>query len=105
MSGSAASHVRLSNLLTYLAVCAAAIATMLVDGPSSRFWGGVGIALRSLWDVSQELAAGRLQQILQEWEGPHDLGIYAVHPPTPTPIRTVTAFVEFLEQKFSPVPW
>lgn len=41
---------------------------------------GVGIALRSLWDVGEHLASGALVRVLPELEGSADVGIYAVHP-------------------------
>jgi len=41
---------------------------------------GVGIALRSLWDVGEHLARGDLQRVLPALEGSADVGIYAVHP-------------------------
>ncbi len=42
---------------------------------------GLGIALRSLWDVDDYLNAGRLVHVLQEYEVPTDMSIYAIHPP------------------------
>jgi DNA-binding transcriptional LysR family regulator len=42
---------------------------------------GVGIALRSLWDVSAALADGRLVRILPMVEGSAAVAIHAVHPP------------------------
>ncbi|HSI16349.1 MAG TPA: LysR family transcriptional regulator [Sphingomonas sp.] len=41
---------------------------------------GVGIALRSLWDVGEHLARGDLRRVLPALEGSADVGIYAVHP-------------------------
>ena len=41
---------------------------------------GVGIALRSLWDVGENLARGELLRVLPALEGSSDVGIYAVHP-------------------------
>ena len=41
---------------------------------------GVGIALRSLWDVAGDLATGRLVRVLAGIEGAADVGIHAVHP-------------------------
>jgi DNA-binding transcriptional LysR family regulator len=41
---------------------------------------GVGIALRSHWDVADTLADGRLVRVLDTVEGAGDVGIYAVHP-------------------------
>ncbi|KQM31254.1 LysR family transcriptional regulator [Sphingomonas sp. Leaf10] len=64
---------------------------------------GVGIALRSLWDVGKALADGRLVRILPGWEGARDLAIHALHGSQPRP--AVTAFVDFMAARLSPPPW
>ncbi|MGN7159183.1 LysR family transcriptional regulator [Sphingomonas sp. SAFR-052] len=64
---------------------------------------GVGIALRSLWDVGTALADGRLVRVLPGWEGARDLAIHALHGAQPRP--AVTAFVDFLAARLSPPPW
>lgn len=64
---------------------------------------GVGIALRSTWDVGAELAAGALVRILPDWQGATDVGIYAVHARDPLP-AAVTAFVGHLADRFAPRP-
>lgn len=66
---------------------------------------GVGIALRSLWDVSDALADGRLIPILPGWAGPGDLGIFAMHPRMPAIPSKITALVRFLQEELSPPPW
>lgn len=58
--------------------------------------GGCGIALRSLWDVSQALAGGSLWRVLPDYAGSEEVGIFAVHGPDP-PAR-VTALVAHLQQ-------
>lgn len=65
---------------------------------------GVGIALRSLWDVSADLAAGRLVRILPDCEGSADVGIYAVSPRRTEIAPAVRAFTDFLEGLYGPVP-
>ena len=64
---------------------------------------GVGIALRSLWDVGTALADRRLVRVLPEWEGARDLAIHALHGHQPRP--AVTAFVDFMAARLSPPPW
>ncbi|MGB7182243.1 MAG: LysR family transcriptional regulator [Burkholderiaceae bacterium] len=51
------------------------------DGSVLHQWAlaGAGLAWRSEWEVGADIAAGRLQVILQEFEAP-DSGIYAVFP-------------------------
>ncbi|MEH3045564.1 LysR family transcriptional regulator [Sphingomonas adhaesiva] len=66
---------------------------------------GVGIALRSLWDVGDALAAGALVRVLPEWEGPDDLAIWAVHPRAAAVPPAVTAFVAFLKDTIDPERW
>lgn len=66
---------------------------------------GVGIALRSLWDVGDALADGRLLRVLPEWSGPDDLAIHALHPRAPTVPAAVTAFIGFLRETLDPPPW
>lgn len=66
---------------------------------------GVGIALRSLWDVGEALAAGRLVPVLPDWEGPRDLAIHALHPRASAVPAAVTAFVAFLRRTLAPAPW
>ena len=42
---------------------------------------GLGIALRSLWDVTGDLEAGRLVHVLPEYNVPTTMSIYAIYPP------------------------
>ena len=65
---------------------------------------GLGIALRSLWDVSDELATGRLVRVLPEIEGSADVGIYAVRP-RGAPSAAVTALTDFIAGLYAPAPW
>ncbi|WP_230772303.1 LysR family transcriptional regulator [Sphingomonas sp. Leaf4] len=64
---------------------------------------GVGVALRSLWDVGEPLRDGRLVRVLPAWEGPHDLGILAIHGPQPS--AAVTAFVDHLAPRLHAASW
>lgn len=58
--------------------------------------GGCGIALRSLWDVKDALQSGALQRVLPDYQGSQEVGIFAVHAPTPVlPVR-IKALVEHL---------
>lgn len=58
--------------------------------------GGCGIALRSLWDVGEALAAGTLRRILAEYEGSQDVGIFAVHAPLPAVPSRLRAMIDHL---------
>lgn len=65
---------------------------------------GVGIALRSLWDVSGELAAGQLVRVLPQVEGSLDVGVYAVRPRAAFTPPAVEAFVAHLRETLGPIP-
>lgn len=65
---------------------------------------GVGIALRSLWDISSLLKQGDLRQLLPDYEGSADVGLFAVHPRQPQPPLALTAFIAFLTQLYAPIP-
>jgi DNA-binding transcriptional LysR family regulator len=60
--------------------------------------------LRSLWDVSADLAGGRLVRVLEAYEGSPDVRICAVHPRSPLTPRRVTAFIDFLRGLYLPRP-
>lgn len=66
--------------------------------------GGDGIALRSTWDVADDLRARRLVRVLRDYEGASNVGVYAVRAPSDLVPPTVRAFVEFLERLYAPVP-
>ena len=65
---------------------------------------GAGIALRSLWDVGDDLAAGRLVRVLPQLEGSQDVGIYAVRPHAPAVPPAVSAMIAHLAAAYAPVP-
>lgn len=65
---------------------------------------GAGVALRSLWDVSDDLAAGRLRRVLPQAEGSLEVGIYAVRPRAPFVPAAVEAFVAHLRALLQPYP-
>jgi DNA-binding transcriptional LysR family regulator len=65
---------------------------------------GVGIALRSTWDVAAELASGALRRILPDWQGATDVGIYAVHTRAAPLPAAITAYVDHMADAFGPVP-
>jgi DNA-binding transcriptional LysR family regulator len=65
---------------------------------------GLGIALRSTWDVSVELRDGVLKRVLPAFQGATNVGIYAVHPHTTIVSPSVQAFIKFLTDLYAPVP-
>jgi len=65
---------------------------------------GAGVALRSAWDVADDLRAGRLRRILPEWEGATDVAIHAVHPRAELVPTAVAAFIAHLRQCYGATP-
>lgn len=66
---------------------------------------GLGIALRSVWDVGELVASGDLVRLLNDWEAPADLGVYAVHSRAPSRPAVVEAFIDFLTNMFKHASW
>lgn len=77
------------------------------DGAVLREWAlaGKGLAWRSLWEVGADIAAGRLQTVLDDYAAP-PVGIYAVFPQRrQLPLR-VRLFIDLLRQTYSdPAYW
>lgn len=74
-----------------------------VVGDAARF--GLGIGLKSIWDVGEDLRSGRLVRVLPEWEL-QDLGaIWALRPPNRFAPPRVKAFIDLLKEKYGPRPY
>ena len=65
---------------------------------------GLGIALRSTWDIGPALRDGALVRILPEMSGATDIAIYAVQPRGAEKAPNARAFVDHFRALFSPVP-
>ncbi len=65
---------------------------------------GLGISLRETWDIHEELRDGRLVRVLPEWEAsPSKISIVrARREPVP---RRLTAFSDFLLERWRTTPW
>lgn len=63
---------------------------------------GIGIALRSTWDVSQELRRGVLRRVLPAFSGASDVNIYAVYSGRQHVPAKIRAFVDWLAGIFGP---
>ncbi|VFR85243.1 Transcriptional regulator, LysR family [plant metagenome] len=65
---------------------------------------GLGISLRETWDIHEELRDGRLVRVLPEWEAaPSKISIVrARREPVP---RRLTAFSDFLLERWQSAPW
>ncbi|WP_440979997.1 LysR family transcriptional regulator [Sphingomonas pseudosanguinis] len=65
---------------------------------------GAGIALRSLWDVADALADGRLVRVLPRYEGSVAVGIIGLHAPVRAP-AAVPALIAHLAEAWRDAAW
>lgn len=75
------------------------------DGAVLHDWAlaGLGLAWRSLWEVGEDLAAGRLVPVLEAFEAPATR-VYCVFPARKhLPLR-LRVFVDFLKERFARPP-
>lgn len=77
------------------------------DGGLVRHWcvEGHGIALKAIWDIREDLAAGRLIELLPEFEQPPS-SLQIVYPGGRSLPKRVRALIDFLAEAFAgqPVP-
>lgn len=66
---------------------------------------GVGIALRSTWDVGPELKSGALQRVLPEYSVGKRVAVYAVYPSRRHMEQKVRAFVDYLGDLYGATPY
>lgn len=66
---------------------------------------GLGIALRSTWDISRELKDGRLVHILPAYEGSRNVTLSAVYPSRQFLPAKVRLFIDYLAEVYGPVPY
>jgi DNA-binding transcriptional LysR family regulator len=76
------------------------------DGSVIREWAlaGLGIIIRSEWDVSDDMASGRLHQVLPDWSPPAADVVALLHARHGRSGRA-TAFVQMLRASLVPLPW
>jgi DNA-binding transcriptional LysR family regulator len=65
---------------------------------------GLGIALRSTWDVGPELRTGRLVPVLPAYRGGKRVSVYAVYPSRRHLPQRTRVFIDFLADLYGPVP-
>ncbi|WP_145204594.1 LysR family transcriptional regulator [Sphingobium sp. B2] len=63
--------------------------------------GGCGLALRSIWDVDEAIASGKLVRVLDQYEGLQDVGIFMVHAPFPMLPARFQAIIDHLGAQFA----
>jgi DNA-binding transcriptional LysR family regulator len=66
---------------------------------------GIGIALRSTWDVGAEIGAGRLAIVLPGWRAPARVAVHAVYPSRRHLAHKVRVFMDFLGERFGQPPY
>jgi DNA-binding transcriptional LysR family regulator len=66
---------------------------------------GLGIALKSTWDVYRQLEDGSLVVLLSEYTFHSDVAIYAVYPHRRFLPAKTRVFIEFLAESFGPDPF
>lgn len=66
---------------------------------------GLGIGLRSIWEVGHELQSGALQRILPTYHGSRNMAIYAVYPSRDFVPSKVNVFIDFLARNFESKPY
>ena len=66
---------------------------------------GLGIALKSTWDVHRFLADGSLVQVCPGYTFHSDVAIYAVYPSRRLLPAKTRVFIEFLAESFGPDPY
>lgn len=71
------------------------------DGVVLAEWAraGAGLAWRSMWEVGEDLQAGRLVSVLDDWAAP-PVGIYAVFPERRHLPLKVRAFIDLLKDAY-----
>lgn len=65
---------------------------------------GLGIGLRSTWDIGRELMSGDLRVILPQYRGSSNVAIYAVYPCRDFMPSKVNVFIEFLSECYGIEP-
>ncbi len=66
---------------------------------------GLGLGLRSIWDIGPELASGALQVVLPDYRGSDNVSIYAVYPCRDFMPAKVSVFIEFLSELYGNQPY
>jgi DNA-binding transcriptional LysR family regulator len=67
--------------------------------------GGAGIGLRPTWNISREVAEGRLRVVLPECRTNGHAGLFAVYPSKELVPRKVRSFLDFLISLYGPRPY
>lgn len=66
---------------------------------------GLGVALKSTWDVRRQLEEGSLVSLLPDYDFGTDVAIYAVYPHRRYLPAKTRVFIDFLADSFGPEPY
>ncbi|MGE0846093.1 MAG: LysR family transcriptional regulator [Flavobacteriaceae bacterium] len=66
---------------------------------------GMGIAMRSTWDIGEALKAGRLCPVLPKYRESHRVAVYAVYPSRRFLPVKVRAFIDYFAEIYGPEPY
>ncbi|UJW76187.1 LysR family transcriptional regulator [Rhizobium sp. SL42] len=66
---------------------------------------GLGIALRSTWDIGLELKSGKLVQVLPGYESSRNVALSAVYPSRQFLPAKVRLFIDYLAELYGPNPY
>lgn len=66
---------------------------------------GLGVALKSTWDVRKQIEDGSLVPLMPGYDFGTDVGIYAVYPHRRHLPAKTRAFIDFLAESFGPEPY
>ncbi len=76
------------------------------DGEVIKQWvlAGLGVTVRSEWDVAEELHTGRLVELLPDWRLP-DVDVVALLGSRSGRVARTARFLEFVKSALQPPPW
>ncbi len=66
---------------------------------------GLGVALKSTWDVRRQLEDGSLVPLLPHYDFGTDVAIYAIYPHRRHLPAKTRVFIDYLAESFGPVPY
>lgn len=66
--------------------------------------GGLGIAVKSVWDIAEELRSGRLVTVLDDCP-PSAVNLYALYHERRFVAPKVRAWIDFFRERFGPTPY
>ncbi len=66
---------------------------------------GLGLGLRSTWEIGPQLKSGALKIVLPKYRGSRSMAIYAVYPCREFMPAKVTSLIEFLAELYGAEPY